>query len=248
MPAGNDITIGDSKLVGGQIVGNTVGLRESVPEPLKDDNVNFRLDHNLTEKVKFFGRYMYHRDLTPNASGAFAGQIDLRSGRAVNTSASNLRGDGFTAGLDYQINNQVTNSFRAGWIRSRQDFTVIRPSSSAALLNLPETTSALGPVALAPGLGITGLIDTVNSLNYYFPNIPTVLTPGFGQSYLDLAQFLTSNPDLMGLLDTSLYGGKADGNIVWPDLETANMQVNMIRASLTPAPAARLSQRYGGPA
>ncbi len=116
MPAGNDITIGDSKLVGGQIVGNTVGLRESVPEPLKDDNVNFRLDHNLTEKVKFFGRYMYHRDLTPNASGAFAGQIDLRSGRAVNTSASNLRSDGFTAGLDYQINNQVTNSFRAGWI------------------------------------------------------------------------------------------------------------------------------------
>lgn len=161
MPAGNDTTIGDSKLVGGQIVGNTVGLRESVPELLKDDNVNFRLDHNFTEKAKFFGRYMYHRDLTPNASGAFAGQIDLRSGRAANTSASNIRGDGFTAGLDYQISNRVTNSFRAGWIRSRQDFTVIRPSSSAALLNLPETNSALGPVALAPGLGATGLIDTV---------------------------------------------------------------------------------------
>ena len=161
MPAGNDITIGDSQIVGGKVVGNTIGLRESVPEPLKDDNVNFRLDHNFTEKVKFFGRYMYHRDLTPNASGAFAGQIDLRSGKAVNTSASNIRGDGFTAGLDYQISDRVTNSFRAGWIRSRQDFTVIRPSSSAALLNLPGTGSALGPVALAPGLGITGLIDTV---------------------------------------------------------------------------------------
>jgi len=161
MPAGNDPNVGDSKIVGSTVVGNTIGFRTGVAEPLKDDNVNFRLDHNFTDKLKFFGRYMYHRNIAPNASGQAAGQIDLTGGTAINSSASNIRGDGFTTGLDWQVNNHLTNSFRAGWIRSRQDFTVIRPSTSAAQLNLPGTDSALGPVALAPGLGQTGLIDTV---------------------------------------------------------------------------------------
>ena len=161
MPEGNDPNLGDSVIQGGQVIGNTIGLLTNVAEPLKDDNVNFRLDHNFTEKVKFFGRYMYHRDLTPNASGSAAGQIDLTSGRAVNTSASNIRGDGFVSGLDWQLNDHVANSFRAGWIRSRQDFTVIKPSTSASQLALPGTNSPDGYIALAPGLGQTGLIDTV---------------------------------------------------------------------------------------
>jgi hypothetical protein len=152
MPKGNDPNLGDGV--------NTIGLLTSVAEPLKDDNLNFRLDHNFTDKVKFFGRYMYHRNLAPNASGT-GGQIDLLTPTPTNTSASNLRGDGFIAGLSWQINDHMTNDFRAGWIRSRQDFVVIRPRTSAAQLALPGTDSALGPVALAPGLGQTGLIDTV---------------------------------------------------------------------------------------
>jgi hypothetical protein len=153
MPLGNDPTLGDGI--------NTIGLHANVAAPLKDDSVNFRLDHSFTDKVKFFGRYMYHRDLTPNANGEFAGQIDFRGSTPINTSGSNLRGDGFTSGLDWQVNNNLTNSFRAGWIRSRQDFVVVRPSTSAAQLALPGTDSALGPVALAPGLGATGFLDTV---------------------------------------------------------------------------------------
>src|SRR5262249_23959757 len=42
-----------------------------------------------------------------------------------------------------------------------QDFNVVRPRVSAAGLNLPGTDSPLGAIALAPGLGATGLIDTV---------------------------------------------------------------------------------------
>jgi carboxypeptidase family protein len=157
MPAGNDPSVGD--MVNG--VGNTEGFRTSVPEALKDDFVNFRLDHNFTNKVKFFGRYMYHRDLAPNSSGQAAGQVSLLGGKTASTSASDIRGDGFTSGLDWQISNTLVNTFHAGWIRSRQDFNVIKPSVSAAALNLPMTQSALGVVALAPGLGQTGLIDTV---------------------------------------------------------------------------------------
>jgi hypothetical protein len=153
MPAGNDPNVGDGA--------NTEGFRTSVSEPLKDDFVNFRLDHNFTDKVKFFGRYMYHRDLAPNSSGQAAGQVDLLGGKTSSSSASDIRGDGFTSGLDWQISNTLVNTFHAGWIRSRQDFNVIKPSTSAGLLNLPGTQSPFGDVALAPGLGQTGLIDTV---------------------------------------------------------------------------------------
>ena len=152
MPQGNDPNVGDGI--------NTEGFRTSVAEPLKDDFVNFRLDHNFTDKVKFFGRYLYHRDLAPNSSGS-SGQVSFVNNTTTASSASDIRGDGFTSGLDWQIRDNLINSFHAGWIRSRQDFNVIRPRVSAAQLNLPGTQTPLGDIALAPGLGATGLIDTV---------------------------------------------------------------------------------------
>lgn len=153
LPLANDPNVGDGS--------NTEGFRTSVPELLKDDFVNFRLDHNFTDKVKFYGRYLYHRDLAPNSSGQAAGQVSFLSGSAVSSSASDIRGDGFTSGLDWQIRDNLINSLHVGWIRSRQDFNVIRPRVSAADLNLSGTSTPLGDIALAPGLGATGLIDTV---------------------------------------------------------------------------------------
>jgi len=153
LPQGNDPNVGDGS--------NTEGFRTSVPEGLKDDFVNVRLDHNFTDKVKFFGRYLYHRDLAPNSAGLNAGQVSFLGGSAVAASASDIRGDGFTSGLDWQIRDNLINSLHVGWIRSRQDFNVIRPRVSAADLNLAGTQTALGNIALAPGLGATGLIDTV---------------------------------------------------------------------------------------
>jgi hypothetical protein len=153
MPLGNDPNVGDGS--------NTEGFRTSVPEALKDDFVNFRLDHNFTDKVKFFGRYLYHRDLAPNSAGQSSGQVSFIGGTASSSSASDIRGDGFTSGLDWQIRDNLIDSVHVGWIRSRQDFNVIRPRVSAADLNLPGTQTPLGDIALAPGLGATGLIDTV---------------------------------------------------------------------------------------
>lgn len=141
---------------------NSIGFRSTVPAPLKDDFVAFKLDHNFTQKVHFFGRYTYSRDLTP--SGTFnGGQIDFSGGAARTSSNQFIRGDGFITGLDWQIRSNLTNSFHAGWIRSRQDFTVIRPRDSAKQLALPQTDSALGTVALAPGLVGTfpPFLDTV---------------------------------------------------------------------------------------
>ncbi len=44
------------------------------------------------------------------------------------------------------------------------------------------------------GFALAASIDAVNSLNYYFPNIHPIGTPGNGQSSLDLAQFFTDKP------------------------------------------------------
>lgn len=56
------------------------------------------------------------------------------------------------------------------------------------------------------GFGLAGAIDMINSLNYYYPAIPTVLTPGFGQSYLDIGQFFKVKPwNAVGWTPVSFY-------------------------------------------
>ncbi|HKD52509.1 MAG TPA: carboxypeptidase-like regulatory domain-containing protein [Candidatus Acidoferrum sp.] len=154
MPAGNDNTVPGADGV------NILGLRGNVPAPEKNDAVSFKLDHAFTSKVHFFGRYSYFRSLTPNG-----GQIDLRGGAPSNPSDSNIRGDSIISGLDWQLRPNLLNTFRGGWVRSRQDFTVIRPSTSAEQLKLPGTASSgsqSGYIALAPGLATgSGFLDTV---------------------------------------------------------------------------------------
>jgi hypothetical protein len=148
MPKGTDTNIGDGH--------NTLGDHLNLAAPLKTDFISFRLDHKFTDKLQFFGRYMYSRNVQPNDF-----QVDLRGSRPITPSDSNLRGDREYGGLDWQIRPNLTNSFRAGWIRARQDFTVVKPSASATQLALPGTGSADGPIALAPGLAATGFIDTI---------------------------------------------------------------------------------------
>ena len=148
MPQGTDPSIGDGL--------NTLGIHLNLAAPLKTDFITFRLDHKFTDKVQFFGRYIYSRNLAPNDF-----QVDLRGSTPITPSDTNLRGDGEYGGLDWQIHPNLTNSFRGGFIRARQDFTVVRPRDSAAQLALPETSTADGAIALAPGLAATGLIDTI---------------------------------------------------------------------------------------
>jgi hypothetical protein len=53
---------------------------------------------------------------------------------------------------------------------------------------------------------LAGFIDTVNSLNYYYPSIPTILTPGFGQSYLDIGPYVVNKPwNAIGWTPFSFY-------------------------------------------
>jgi hypothetical protein len=148
-PAGNDST------VPGADGNNTDGLRTTVTTPIKQDYITFRLDHNFTDKMHFFGRYIYSRNLqvTPLQIAALAGKP------AIATTGNDLRGDGVIGALDYAFNSTTSNVVRYAWIRSRSFLPGVSPSVSAAQLALPGTSSSAGPIALAPALGNTGFLD-----------------------------------------------------------------------------------------
>ena len=49
-------------------------------------------------------------------------------------------------------------------------------------------------------------VDAINSLNYYYPNIPSILTPGAGASFTDLSQYVTTKPwNAIGWTPLSFY-------------------------------------------
>lgn len=143
LPTGNDSSVGDGL--------NTTGFSSVVSEPTKDDDVSFRLDHNFTSKMHFFGRYFYDRDLEP------LGQLDIENGKPTALGSAPDRNDAAVGGLDYQFASNITNEFRFAWIRSRADVIGDSGESSATALNLPGTTSTVSGLAVALQPSITYL-------------------------------------------------------------------------------------------
>ncbi|HKF52493.1 MAG TPA: hypothetical protein VKB26_09290, partial [Candidatus Acidoferrales bacterium] len=109
----------------------------------KDDDVSFRLDHNFTSKLHFFGRYFYDRNLLPSV------QYDIRNAKPTEVGQFPNRQDGAYGGLDYQISSNITNSFRFGWIRERADVIQESALASANLLALSGTQSTVSGVDVA---------------------------------------------------------------------------------------------------
>lgn len=146
-PAGNDSTQGDGN--------NTTGFRGTPTTPQKNDFIFFRLDHNFTQKMHFFGDYAYARSLQTTAN-----QEDISGGKAIAESGAQNRGDSAIGALEYAFNPTMTDTVRYGWIRSRTFNPGLSPSASAALLNLPGTSTSAGAIALGPALAATGFLDT----------------------------------------------------------------------------------------
>jgi hypothetical protein len=140
LPTGNNSSVGDGL--------NTTGFSSVVSEPTKDDDVSFRLDHNFTSKLHFFGRYFYDRDIEP------LGQLDIENGKPTALGSAPDRNDAAVGGLDYQFTSNITNEFRFAWIRSRADVIGESGEASATALNLAGTTSTVSglDVALQPSI------------------------------------------------------------------------------------------------
>ena len=135
---------------------NTTGFRATVGAPHINDTSTFKLDHKFSDKVHFYGRYIYSRDLQTTQF-----QLDIRGNKAVPLSGSQNRGDALIGTLAWQFTNNMVNALHVGWVRQRSFFPGFGPSDSATLLNLPGTKSpgSTPNIALAPGLAATGLID-----------------------------------------------------------------------------------------
>lgn len=135
---------------------NTTGFRAAVGAPHINDTSTFKLDHKFTEKVHFYGRYIYSRDLQTSST-----QLDIRNGKAQAVAGNNNRGDAVIGTLAWQFSNNWASALHVGWVRQRSSFPGFGPSASATLLDLPGTTSpgSTPNIALAPGLAATGLID-----------------------------------------------------------------------------------------
>jgi hypothetical protein len=149
MPHGNDL--GNIDSLGSATHPNLVGYIFNAPAAIREDTASFRLDHNFSQKLHFFGRYGWTRD-TNNLSNQ---QVDLRgstNGIARLLGDVATRGDGAVAGLDWVIQPTLINSFHFGWLRQRVDNATVNEAGISALLNLPGTKDAAGDfVAVQPG-------------------------------------------------------------------------------------------------
>ena len=146
-PGGNDNNLSDNN--------NITGFLANAPTPVKFDFVTFRLDHNLTQKAHFFGKYLYSRNLQVTST-----QISAITGKpVVATTGNDLRGDGIIGALDYAFNSTTNNVVRYGWIRSRNFLPGLSPSASATSLALAGASTSAGAIALAPGLAQTQFLD-----------------------------------------------------------------------------------------
>src|SRR5207302_8497903 len=115
LPAGNDPAVGDGR--------STICFRGTVPTSLSNDAVTFRLDHKITEKIQFMGRYSYYRELAPSST-----QLDIRNPAQVGILRSfNKRGANVTAGFDYTISQNLVNTFRFGWVQNKNDLSGTNP-------------------------------------------------------------------------------------------------------------------------
>jgi hypothetical protein len=143
LPAGNDITLGDGL--------NTTNFRGTVPISLTYDAVTFRIDHKISEKLLFMGKYSYQRNLAP--LGSTTTQLDIRDpANVIPGRKSNQRGANVTVGFDYTISQGLVNSFRFGWVQNKTDLVGTSPFAVATALNLPGTNSSIGQVGVDLGV------------------------------------------------------------------------------------------------
>lgn len=148
-PAGNSTNVPGVDTI------NTTGFIGTPTTPQKNDFIFFRLDHNFTQKLHFFGDYAYARSLQTTAN-----QENISGGKAIAESGAQNRGDSAIGAVEYAFNPTMTDTVRYAWIRSRTFNPGLSPSASAALLNLSGTSTSAGAVALGPALAATGFLDT----------------------------------------------------------------------------------------
>ena len=126
---------------------NTVGFQSILSLPIKDDDVSFRLDHNFTDKIRFYGRYFYNRDLAPQSV------LDITNGNIKSLANEPNRNDAEAAGLDYQFTPNLSNSFR--FLHQRKRLGLVSTSGETSAQALAASSPA---IASATATNVSGVL------------------------------------------------------------------------------------------
>ncbi|HXW57634.1 MAG TPA: carboxypeptidase-like regulatory domain-containing protein [Candidatus Cybelea sp.] len=156
MPEPNYPAVGDGLTINGAYAPmNYEGFRGVISTPLDQDFGVFRLDHNFTDKWRFAGSYNYYRSTQPGT------QTSIVNGNLQSVDQSPTRAVLVTGQLTTLISPTITNTFSFGWVRNWQNFQVLSPAGSAAILatkyNVPGTASGITAdpyIALNPAEGL----------------------------------------------------------------------------------------------
>lgn len=117
-PAPNDFTLGDGL--------NTAGLVFNAPLKTRNDFGLVKIDHKVTEKWNFSGKFQADRVLQ-NA----ANQVDLRTLTGTNNFPSRPRNA--VATVTGVLSSNITNEARFSWLHDRLGFNVISPQPMVGL-------------------------------------------------------------------------------------------------------------------
>jgi hypothetical protein len=155
-PLGNPrIQDGTLKIVPVTIKGKSIpvefsGITRSIPSPFEENLFTGRADWNISSKARFFGRYIYQKDESGNATGRFT------SGFVVDVPA---RSQIVGATLVYQLSPRAVNEARFNYSRIRVFFGNnsignVPPADMAdqaiANFNLPSGFLPMGPANNLP--------------------------------------------------------------------------------------------------
>ncbi|HKW98229.1 MAG TPA: TonB-dependent receptor [Bryobacteraceae bacterium] len=134
-------------------------------EKYDTNQFDIRMDHYLTDKLRYFGRYSYlGADINaPGPFGLYGGPAFTQWGF---TGASNARNQNLAVSTSYTINPNFLTEFRYGFSRYRVTVSSL------------DSTQALADQAGIPGLNIQGRPDTLG-----LPDLNINGTGGFQMGY-----------------------------------------------------------------
>jgi hypothetical protein len=208
-PAVNDVTAGDGI--------NTGGFRFNAPA---NDNQNIfvgRVDYNLTDKMRVWGRGTVSRENAVNAVQQFPGDPD--------TTDFVDRSYGYVVGMDWQISANKFNQFTYG--STVQDFNFLRPTNALGINQLSFATGVLTYLT-AP------YSSPINAQGRHVP-IPQIydnFTWSVGRHSISVGgMFKWIKNSSYSILDYNVLGVGIGGNV--SGLDASLRPANILRASTT---------------
>ena len=131
---------------------NTFTFRGYLTEPLNNNEIVGRIDHDFGSKFRFMTRYSWFKQNVPVTSELDIGGLlkGDSKGKFASAASNNNQPAQFAAALDTNISPTVTNSFHFGYTRNEWNWIrkgVVPQISGAATLEIDaESTNALQPI------------------------------------------------------------------------------------------------------